>query len=135
MSAARTAASPLGVSTADDLPIPRSRSTVHHAASSRKPAPSSQARLCREMQRPGSHGCRCERSTTERLYGFLDLLALLVASELNDRGVSVQHLREVVGHLKSRGYDRPLSQLTFATISNRVYFQHDDGTWEGDLPI
>jgi len=68
-----------------------------------------------------------------RLYGFLDLLALLVASELNDRGVSVQHIREVVGHLKSRGYDRPLSELTFATIGNRVYFQHDDGTWEGDL--
>ena len=35
--------------------------------------------------------------------------------------------------MKSRGYDRPLSELTFATIGNRVYFQHDDGTWEGDL--
>ncbi len=50
-----------------------------------------------------------------RLYGFLDLLALVVAAELNVRGVSVRHIRQVVGHLKSRGYDRPLSELTFAT--------------------
>lgn len=68
-----------------------------------------------------------------RLYGFLDLLALVVAAELTARGVSVQHIRQVVGHLKSRGYDRPLSELTFATVGSRVYFQHDDGTWEGEL--
>lgn len=68
-----------------------------------------------------------------RLYSFLDLLALVVAAELNARGVSVRHIRHVVEHLKSRGYNRPLSELTFATVSNRVYFQHDDGTWEGDL--
>jgi DNA-binding transcriptional MerR regulator len=68
-----------------------------------------------------------------RLYGFLDLLTLVVAAELNARGVSVQHIRQVVGHLKARGYDRPLSELAFATVGNRVYFQHDDGTWEGGL--
>ncbi len=68
-----------------------------------------------------------------RLYGFLDLLALVVAAELNARGVSGRRIRQVVEHLKSRGYDRPLSKLTFATVGNRVYFQHDDGTWEGDL--
>ncbi len=68
-----------------------------------------------------------------RLYGFLDLLALVVAAELNARGVSVRHIRQIVRHLASRGYDRPLSELTFATVGNRVYFQHDDGTWEGDL--
>lgn len=68
-----------------------------------------------------------------RLYGFLDLLALVVAAELNARGVSIRRIQQVVGHLKSRGYDRPLSKLTFATVGNRVYFQHDDGTWEGDL--
>lgn len=63
-----------------------------------------------------------------RLYNFLDLLALVVAAELNARGVSVQHIRQVVEHLTSRGYDHPLSQLTFATVGNRMYFQHDDGT-------
>jgi uncharacterized protein (DUF433 family) len=70
-----------------------------------------------------------------RLYGFLDLLALVVAAELNDRGVSVRRIRQIVGRLKSRGYDHSLSQLTFAAIGNRVYFQHDDGTWEGDLRL
>lgn len=68
-----------------------------------------------------------------RLYGFLDLLALTVAVELITRGVPMRRIRQIVEHLKSRGYDRPLSRLTFATIGNRVYFQHDDGTWEGDL--
>lgn len=68
-----------------------------------------------------------------RLYGFLDLLALVIAAELIDRGVSVRHVGQIVEHLRSRGYDHPLSQLTFATIGHRVYFQHDDGTWEGDL--
>ena len=73
------------------------------------------------------------RTGRVRLYGFLDLLALIVAAELNARGVSVRHIRQVVEHLKSRGYDRPLSELTFATVGNRVYCQHDDGTWEGGL--
>lgn len=68
-----------------------------------------------------------------RLYGFIDLLALLVAAELRKRGVSLQHIRQIVAHLESRGYDEPLTQLRFATIGNRVYFQHEDGTWEGDL--
>ncbi|MGH3889363.1 MAG: hypothetical protein ACRDSZ_22860 [Pseudonocardiaceae bacterium] len=47
--------------------------------------------------------------------------------------MSVRHIRQVVGHLTSRGYDRPLSELTFAAVGNRVYFQHDNGTWEGGL--
>jgi uncharacterized protein (DUF433 family) len=68
-----------------------------------------------------------------RLYSFLDLLALVVAAELITRGVPLRRIQQIVGHLRSRGYDRPLSQLTYATIGNNVHFQHDDGTWEGDL--
>jgi len=68
-----------------------------------------------------------------RLYGFLDLLALSVAAELKRRGVSLQHIRQIVRHLKARGYDHPLTQLTYATIDNQVYFQRADGTWEGSL--
>ena len=68
-----------------------------------------------------------------RLYSFLDLLALSVAAELKQRGVSLQHIRQIVRHLKSRGYDRPLTQLTYATIGKQVYFQLEDGTWEGGL--
>ncbi|GAA1399485.1 hypothetical protein GCM10009613_55120 [Pseudonocardia kongjuensis] len=68
-----------------------------------------------------------------RLYGFVDVLALLVAAELKARKVSLQHIRAVVEHLRSRGYDRPLTEVVFATVGNRVYFQHADGSWEGDL--
>ncbi|HKN98438.1 MAG TPA: DUF433 domain-containing protein [Pseudonocardiaceae bacterium] len=67
------------------------------------------------------------------LYSFLDLLALSVAAELKQRGVSLQHIRQIVRHLKSRGYDRPLTQLAYATIGKQVYFQLEDGTWEGGL--
>lgn len=68
-----------------------------------------------------------------RLYGFVDLLALLVAAELKSRKVSLQHIRTIVDHLRSRGYDSPLTELKFATLKGRVYFQHDDGSWEGDI--
>jgi uncharacterized protein (DUF433 family) len=68
-----------------------------------------------------------------RLYGFVDLLALLVAAELKNRKVSLQHIRAIVAHLQSRGYPSPLTQLRFATVGRNVYFMHEDGSWEGDL--
>ncbi|MDN5856443.1 MAG: DUF433 domain-containing protein, partial [Actinomycetia bacterium] len=68
-----------------------------------------------------------------RLYGFLDLLALLIATELKGRNVSLQTIRAIVTHLRSRGYARPLTQLTFATVGRSVYFMHEDGSWEGDV--
>jgi uncharacterized protein (DUF433 family) len=68
-----------------------------------------------------------------RLYGFIDLLALLVAAELKNRKVSLQHIRAIVNHLRSRGYTSPLTQLTFATVGRDVYFMHEDGSWEGGL--
>jgi uncharacterized protein (DUF433 family) len=39
----------------------------------------------------------------------------------------------VVTHLRARGYDRPLAELRYATIGSEIYFQHPDGSWEGDL--
>lgn len=68
-----------------------------------------------------------------RLYGFVDLLSLLVAAELKNRKVTLQHIRAIVGHLRSRGYSSPLTQLTFVTVGRHVYFMHEDGSWEGDL--
>ena len=47
--------------------------------------------------------------------------------------MSLQHIRRVVEHLRSRGYREPLRDLTFATVGQEIYFQHPDGTWEGDL--
>lgn len=68
-----------------------------------------------------------------RLYDFLDLLGLMVAAQLMERGVSLPHVRQIVSHLRARGYEQPLTQLTWATQGKRVYFQHADGSWEGDL--
>lgn len=68
-----------------------------------------------------------------RLYEFRDLLAVMVAAELRRRGISLQHVRQVVAHLLGRGYEQPLTQLRFATVGNRVYFQPPDGEWESGL--
>src|SRR5258708_3644536 len=71
---------------------------------------------------------------TVRLYSFQDLLSLLVVAELRtERDMSLQHIRRVVLHLQSRGYAAPLRELKFATVGQEIYFQHPDGTWEGDL--
>jgi uncharacterized protein (DUF433 family) len=67
---------------------------------------------------------------TIRLYGFVDLLALLVAAELRQH-VTHQHLAKVVAHLRSRSYARPLTEVKFAVEGGEIYFMHADGTWEG----
>jgi uncharacterized protein (DUF433 family) len=68
-----------------------------------------------------------------RLYGFIDLLALAVAAELVDRGASLQHVRQIVRRLAERGVEHPLTELKYATVGKQIYFQLDDGTWEGGL--
>lgn len=71
---------------------------------------------------------------TVRLYSFQDLLSLLVVAELRtERDMSLQHIRRVVQHLRSRGYESPLRELRFATVGHQIYFQHPDGSWEGDV--
>jgi DNA-binding transcriptional MerR regulator len=43
--------------------------------------------------------------STVRLYGFADLLSLLVVAELRtERDMSLQHIRRVVEYLRARGY-------------------------------
>lgn len=68
-----------------------------------------------------------------RLYEFIDLLALLVAAELRGRGVSLQHIRALVAHLRDLGFDNPLTELRFATAGRQVYIQYPDGTWSGGV--
>lgn len=72
-----------------------------------------------------------QRGSTE-LYAFHDMIELLVVARLRDE-LSLQHVRRVVSYLRDRGYDSPLRQLRFARVGNEIYFQHPDGTWEGDL--
>lgn len=67
-----------------------------------------------------------------RLYDFQDLLELLVIKALQDANAHTRVIRRVVEHLRSRGYERPLTELRFAVVGKRVYFQHPDGSGEGD---
>lgn len=70
---------------------------------------------------------------TVRLYGFEDLLELLVAAGLRRRpGISLQHVRRVIAHLRKRDFRAPLRELKFATHGSDIYFQYPDGTWSGD---
>lgn len=68
-----------------------------------------------------------------RLYDYTEMMSLMIAAELRDRKVSLQHIRQVVEHLRERGYDRPLTDVEFATVGSELYFRHPDGTWEGGL--
>ena len=68
-----------------------------------------------------------------RLYAYVELMSLMVAAELRSRKISLQAVRKIVGHLRERGFERPLAQLAFAaTLGNDVYFQRPDGTWESN---
>ena len=68
-----------------------------------------------------------------RLYSFQDLLELLVAAELRHRpGISLQHIRRLVTHLRGRNFDAPLRELRFATRGRDIYIQYPDGSWSGD---
>lgn len=64
------------------------------------------------------------------LYDYRDLMSLLVAKELRDRGISTQYIRQVVNYLREQGYPSPLTEVRFAVLGGRVYFQHPDGEWE-----
>jgi uncharacterized protein (DUF433 family)/DNA-binding transcriptional MerR regulator len=76
---------------------------------------------------------RLSPRNTVRLYGFQDLLELLVAAELRHRpGISLQHIQRVVAYLHKRGFETPLSELRFATHGSDIYVQYPDGTWSGD---
>ncbi len=66
-----------------------------------------------------------------QLYAYRELMALLVAAELREQGISLPHIREVVARLAARGYESPLTQLAFATAGREIFFRNEDGTWEG----
>lgn len=70
-----------------------------------------------------------------RLYGFQELMSLLVVADLRGRGISLQHVRSIVARLQAWGYPRPLTEVTFATEGNHLFFMRPDGVWEdGAVP-
>lgn len=66
-----------------------------------------------------------------RLYGLPELVELRTVAELRQIPVSLQHIRSIVRYLRAN-YDAPLRTLRFGFHAGEVYFQHPDGTWEGD---
>jgi DNA-binding transcriptional MerR regulator len=70
--------------------------------------------------------------TTVRLYAFPDLVELLAVAAMRRQGISLQHVRRVIDHLRTGGYGAPLRELRFAIHRDEVFFQHPDGSWEGD---
>jgi uncharacterized protein (DUF433 family) len=66
-----------------------------------------------------------------RLYEFDELVQLRAVAALRAEGISLQHIRRVVEYLRSH-YAAPLREVRFAVVGEEIYFQHADGTWEGD---
>ena len=62
-----------------------------------------------------------------RLYGFHDLLELLIVAELR-ASFSLQYIRLVVERVRT---ERPLTEVRFAISEGEMFFQRPDGTWEG----
>ena len=65
-----------------------------------------------------------------RLYSLPRVVELVVASELRRQGVTLQHIRRIITHLREQGYEAPLREVRFALSGDRVLFQHTDGSWE-----
>ncbi|MBK8459191.1 MAG: DUF433 domain-containing protein [Micropruina sp.] len=63
-----------------------------------------------------------------RLYAFQDLLDVLIIAELERRGVSKRHIREIVSHVRARDY--VMSELQWAVAGSRVHFNGPDGRRE-----
>lgn len=59
-------------------------------------------------------------SGSQRLYSFRDILVLKVVKRLLDTGVSLQQIRQAIGHLKERGVD-DLAQITLMSDGASVY--------------
>jgi uncharacterized protein (DUF433 family) len=66
-----------------------------------------------------------------RLYGFQQLVELLVVRELERITNNVRKLRRVVEDLRQE-YSSPWSELRWAYDAGELYWQHPDGSWAGD---
>lgn len=75
---------------------------------------------------------RLQPRTPVRLYDFVALMSLLVVSELRGKA-SLQEIRKVVGILRDRGFERPLTEFGYAVVSKRIYIQWADGSWAQGL--
>ena len=71
-----------------------------------------------------------------RLWTFANLVEVRVVGRLRDR-VPLQLIGKIVGHVRKRGVDQPLSELRFAVVDTGkarrptdIVVQQADGSWE-----
>jgi DNA-binding transcriptional MerR regulator len=65
---------------------------------------------------------------SDRVYNFQDLIALRVARQLREAGISLQALRKIVGFLRKRkGLASPLAETYLVTDGRDVYEKQGDG--------
>lgn len=70
----------------------------------------------------GAHG-----TGSRRIYSFRDLVALRVAAQLRDAGISLQSLRKVVSALREmHGLEQPLAETFLVTNGRDVLERHGD---------
>ena len=83
------------------------------------------ARLSRHADLVHAHDARtAKRRGVSRRYTFRDVIALRVAAELREEGVSLQLLRKVVDHLRAReglSATEVLARTNLVTNGERVY--------------
>lgn len=63
-----------------------------------------------------------------RLYDYRDMMSVLIIAELRRRGISLQHIRQIVEYLARRQFAP--SEVVFGIAGRRVHFQTPDGQWE-----
>lgn len=70
----------------------------------------------------GAHG-----TGSRRIYSFRDLVALRVAAQLRDAGISLQSLRKVVAALREmHGLEQPLVETYLVTNGLDVFEKHGE---------
>jgi DNA-binding transcriptional MerR regulator len=80
----------------------------------------------------GLSGPAVERRLTPhravRLYGYDEVLSLLIIRALKEQKISTRYVREIVEYIRRRGFK--MSELQFAIAGSRVHFKTPEGEWE-----
>ncbi len=63
---------------------------------------------------------------SQRRYDFADLVALRVAGQLRQQGITLQALRRVVEHLRARGVEQPLAGVYLVSDGVDVFERRGD---------
>ena len=66
-----------------------------------------------------------------RLYSWDDVLSLLIIATLREQKISVQYIRQIVQHVRGRGFS--MAQVEFAIAGSRVHFGPQEVS--GRMPI